>query len=177
MSVEDENNHIIYKCRKCGVIYRDVDTHVCQNNIKMDNTDRKRLSWEETALKLAFNIAEYRSPDPHVQVGAIIIKNDNDIVVGYNGAPSGVEIDWSDRDERRKRVIHAEENVLSKVKRGDIKIMAVTALPCEICLKSAANKGVKRIIYQDELIGYDHSLTKQLAKEFGIELIRLTLDF
>ena len=61
-------------------------------------TGRPRLSWEETALRLAYGIADYRSQDPYVQVGAAIIKQDNDIVVGYNGPPAGIEIDWSDRD-------------------------------------------------------------------------------
>ena len=37
---------------------------------------RNRLSWPETAMNLAFDIAKYRSEDPYVQVGAVIIKND-----------------------------------------------------------------------------------------------------
>src|SRR5437762_9314780 len=103
---------------------------------------RKRLSWEETALRLAFNIAEYRSEDPYVQVGSVIIKTDNQILIGYNGAPTGIEIDWSNRDERRKRVLHSEENTLLGVKRGETKIMAVTALPCERCMRLIANKSI-----------------------------------
>ncbi len=90
---------------------------------------RKRLSWEETALKLAFNIADYRSEDPYIQVGAVIIKHDNSIILGYNGAPPKVEVDWSNRDTRRDRVIHAEENALDNIKFGEAKIMAVTAMP------------------------------------------------
>lgn len=136
---------------------------------------RKRLSWEETALKLAFNIAEFRSEDPYVQVGAVIIKNDNSIILGYNGAPPNIDIDWSDRDERRKRVIHAEENTLSEIKYGEAKIMAVTAVPCNICIKTCAKKGIKTIYYRDLLEGYDNELTFKLAKEFGIELIRLNI--
>lgn len=139
----------------------------------MNNTERQRLNWEETALRLAFDFTKYRCPDPYVQVGAVIIKNDYDLVLGYNGAPSGIEIDWSNRNERRKRVIHAESNALSRIKRGEAKIMAVTALPCEICIKEAANKGIKIIYYKDKLEGYDHSLTFQLAKEFNIDLIQL----
>jgi deoxycytidylate deaminase len=134
---------------------------------------RKRLSWEETAINLAFNIASYRSEDPYVQVGAVIIKNDNSILMGYNGGPPSVDIDWSDRDKRRDRVIHAEENVLSEVKAGEVKILAVTALPCKNCIKTIAKKGVKTVIYREELPNYDNELVKQLAIEFGIELKRL----
>lgn len=141
----------------------------------MNSTERPRLSWEKTALKLAYNIADYRSPDPFVQVGAVIIKTDNSIILGYNGAPPNIEIDWSNRDERRKRVIHAEENVLSEVKYGEVKLMAVTGLPCEICIKTAAKKGVKTIIYGELLKGYNSDLTIQLAKEFMIELKQIKL--
>jgi deoxycytidylate deaminase len=140
----------------------------------MNNSERKRLSWEETALNLAYDIASYRSPDPYVQVGSVIIKTDNDIVLGYNGSPSDIEIDWANRDDRRIRVIHAEENALGRVKKGEVKFMAVTALPCANCLKSAANKGVKRIVYGHIIPGYDSDLVFKLAKEFGIELIQMS---
>jgi deoxycytidylate deaminase len=142
----------------------------------MNPTGRKRLSWEETAVRLAFNIADYRSQDPFVQVGAVIIKNDNSILLGYNGAPKGVEIDWSDRDGRRDDVIHAEENALGNVAYGEVKLLAVTGMPCKTCLKTIANKGVKRVYYGCELQGYDNESTKQRAKRYGIELIHFPID-
>ena len=142
----------------------------------ISKTGRTRLSWEETALRLAFDIAKYRSQDPFVQVGATLIKNDGSMLLGYNGSPSDQEIDWSDRNERRDRVIHSEENVLTWIKPGEAKIMAVTALPCKVCMKTAAHKKIKKIIYRDELEGYDNEFSKQLAKEFGIELVRLDIN-
>ena len=81
---------------------------------------RERLSWEDTAINLAFQIADYRSEDPYVQVGAVAVKKDKSIILGYNGAPSGIEIDWSNRDERRKRVLHAEANVRERGSRGGL---------------------------------------------------------
>lgn len=136
---------------------------------------RTRLSWEETALRLAFNIADYRSEDPYVQVGAVIIKYDNSIVLGYNGAPPKIEIDWSDRNARRERVIHAEENALDNIKFGEARIMAVTAMPCKNCVRKLAQKGVRKVFYSKELEGYDNTLAKQLAREFHIELIQLPI--
>jgi len=109
---------------------------------------RKRKTWEETAILLAFDIAKYRSEDPYVQVGAVAIKNDNSFILGYNGAPKGINIDWSNRDERRSKVLHAEENVLNFLLFGECKIFAVTALPCPVCMKSIANKGIKKIYYE-----------------------------
>ena len=136
---------------------------------------RKRLSWEETALKLAFNIADYRSEDPHVTVGAVIIKHDNSLLLGYNGAPPGINIDWTNRDQRRDRVIHAEQNVLSEVKTGEVKILAVTHLPCKDCIKIIARKAIKKVIYCFELENYDNDLVKKLASEFNIQLQRLSV--
>lgn len=137
---------------------------------------RTRLSWEETAILLANDIAEYRSEDPFVQVGACIIKQDNSIVLGYNGAPPGIEIDWSDRDARRDRVLHAEENVLDSIQFGDAKIFAVTALPCKRCMRNVAQKGIKKVYYVRELEGYDNAFARKLAKEFGIELIQIDIN-
>lgn len=134
---------------------------------------RKRLSWPKTALNLALNIAYYRSEDPYVQVGAVAIKNDDSVVLGYNGAPSGVEIDWSNRDDRRKRVLHAEANVLNFIKPNEVKFLATTHLPCPECLKIIAQKKINLVYYKGELEGYPNDLSLQLAKEFKIELIKL----
>jgi len=139
----------------------------------MNSTERKRCTWEETLLVLAHQIAKLRSPDPWIQVGACAQKYDSSLIIGYNGAPPGIEIDWNNRDERRKRVIHAEANVLGEVKRGEVKILAVTHLPCPECIKVIAQKKIPLVIYGLELENYDNALTKQLAKEFAIDIKQL----
>ena len=85
-----------------------------------------RLSWEEYALQLA-TAAAARSEDPYERVGACVLRLDYSVAgVGYNGAPSGVEIDWSDRDRRRERVVHAEVNALRYVRPDEGDILART---------------------------------------------------
>lgn len=134
---------------------------------------RKRPSWDEYALMLAMDAAE-RSEDPYVQVGACAIRKDRSIAsLGYNGPPSGIDIDWSDRDARRQRVIHAEANCLGYVRPGECNTIAVTLLPCNACLTLIARYGIKRIIYRDV---YDKDdTTLKLAKEFGIELVQMNI--
>ena len=134
---------------------------------------RTRLNWPETAMRLAHEIADCRSEDPWLQVGAAAIKFNKSIVLGYNGAPSGVDIDWSDRDARRPYVSHAEENVLDYVKPGEVEILAVTGLPCDRCMKIIARKKIKTVYYGKTLEGYDVKLTFNMAKKFGIELIQM----
>ena len=132
---------------------------------------RKRKSWEESALILAETIAKCRSEDPYVQVGACAVLHDNSIRLGYNGAPPKIEIDWSDREKRNARIVHAEVNALRSVDTGQCKFIAVTLLPCRNCMTFIASKGVKKIIYRE--IYERDTLAIDLAKEFGIELIHV----
>ncbi len=134
---------------------------------------RNRLSWEKTALNLAFDIAKYRSEDPYIQVGACVLKNDNSIILGYNGAPSGMSLDWSNRDERRKWVFHAEANVLNRILPGETKLLAVTHMPCADCLKIIKQKEIDVVYYKLELEQYDPGKVKQIANIYNIKLVKL----
>lgn len=127
-----------------------------------------RIDWETYALKLAF-VASERSEDPYVKVGACALREDNSVAgLGYNGAPPGIEINWEDRDERRKRVVHAEVNALRYVKPGECTLLASTLLPCNDCLRMISSYGIKKIIFKDN---YDRdSSSRELASLFGIEL-------
>ena len=129
---------------------------------------KNRLSWEEYALELAW-VASRRSEDPYLKVGACVLRHDNSVAsLGYNGAPMGVEIDWSDRDERRKRVVHAEINALRYIKPNEGYLLACTHLPCNDCLKSIASYGITSVVFR-EVYDRDTSST-ELCKEFGINL-------
>ena len=140
----------------------------------MSDTGRNRLNWAQTAINLAYDIAKYRSEDPYVQVGACIIKKDKSMLLGYNGAPSGVDIDWANRDKRRARVLHAEANVLNFVKPNEVELLACTHLPCTECLKVIAQKQIDKVYFAEYLDNYDSDATIELANEFGIELSQIT---
>ena len=132
----------------------------------------KRLDWEEYALELA-RVASLRSEDPFMKVGACVLRNDNSVAgVGYNGAPPGIEINWENRDERRRRVVHAEVNALRYVKPGEGELLACKLLPCNDCLKMIASYGIKKVIFSD-IYELDKS-SLSLAREFKIQLIQLT---
>jgi dCMP deaminase len=132
----------------------------------------ERLSWEEYALALA-RAASLRSEDPYVKVGACVLRHDNSVAgVGYNGAPSSLDIDWGDRDERRKRVIHAEINALRYTHPDECYLLACSLLPCNDCLKTIASYGIKKLVFGEEYDKDQSSL--DLANEFGIELVTFT---
>lgn len=130
-----------------------------------------RLSWEQYALRLA-HVAAMRSEDPYVQVGAVVLRPDNSVAgIGYNGAPSGVTIDWGCRDARRPYVVHAEINALRYVKPHECSLIVVTLAPCSSCLTVIATYGIKRIRYLYEYV--DVNVTAQMAETFGIEMTKI----
>jgi len=134
---------------------------------------RKRKSWPQAAMNLALSIAEDRSEDPYLQVGAVAVKHDKSMSIGYNGAPSGINIDWTDRDERRAKVIHAEVNVLNFCKPGEVDFIAVTHMPCPECLKTIAIKKIKIVYFNSFLDNYPKEASFALAKEYKIRLLHL----
>ena len=128
-----------------------------------------RPNWEEYALAIA-NVASQRSEDPYQKVGACVLRLDNSVCgVGHNGAPKRIEIDWSNRDDRRKRVVHAEVNALRYTTPGECYLLASTLLPWNDCLRMAASYGIKKVIFKQIYIQDYSSL--ELAKEFNIDLI------
>ena len=135
---------------------------------------QKRISWQEYALDLALS-ASMRSEDPYRKVGSCALSFDNMVLaLGYNGLAPRKEIDqdfWSDRDSRRKYMIHAEANCLSLCKRGEPELLAVTLLPCSACATMIASYGIKKVVYADE---YERdSDASDIFKFYNIELLKL----
>tara|TARA_R100001163_G_scaffold59465_1_gene48234 strand:- start:2479 stop:2895 length:417 start_codon:yes stop_codon:yes gene_type:complete len=132
---------------------------------------KKKIHIFKYAIELA-KIAALRSEDPYVKVGCCVLRKDKSVAgLGYNGAPSGIEIDWSDRDKRRKRVLHAEVNALRYVKPNECDIIACTLLPCKSCIQMIAAYNIKKIIYKDIYL-LDKSAI-ELCKEWNIKLIKI----
>lgn len=129
------------------------------------------MSWEEYAISLA-EAASLKSKDPYIKVGCCLLRHDNSTAaLGFNGFPSKMKEDWSHRGERRKYIVHAEQNALRYVKPGECYLAASTLLPCNDCLKALASYGITKIIYKQD---YENDLsTKELANKFGIELIKI----
>lgn len=125
-----------------------------------------RPSWDRYALALA-RVAASRSEDPHRAVGAAILRADHSVAaLGYNGAPSGIEIDWTDRDERRPLVIHAETNALRWVRPGEGVLLATTTKPCSSCITQARANGITEIVYHEDF--WDDSAP--VAEQLGVTM-------
>jgi len=129
------------------------------------------VNWDEYAMGIAEAVAK-KSKDPWHKVGAVILREDNSIAsVGFNGFPQGVEEDWSDREERRKFVIHAEQNALRYTFPGEGKTLVSTLLPCRDCLKTIAAYKIKRVLYKE--VYEQDPIALEIAEKMGVTVIKL----
>ena len=118
-----------------------------------------RPSWDEYFLSLAFNIS-LRSEDPDIKHGSVIVNQYHQIIgTGYNGPIKGsinALIPLHIREEKRKWMIHAEENSIlnstqNPSERGDGCKIYITGQPCNHCLQRIINFGIKKIIIADRI--------------------------
>ena len=98
-----------------------------------------------------------------LHVGAIVVKDDRIISIGYNGMPAGWDNDCEDQtyDEdgfhitlkTKPEVLHAETNAIAKLAKstesGDGAILFVTHMPCLDCAKLIFQSGICGVFYRD----------------------------
>ncbi len=134
-------------------------------------------------MKAAETFAELSSARRR-QVGAIVVKDDRIISIGYNGTPPGWdnncedEIKWPNGVIQhlitKPEVIHAEMNALGKLAQsnesGEGAMMFITCQPCFECSKLIATAGIKNVFYKEEY--RDDSGVKFLEK-CGVEVIQI----
>jgi dCMP deaminase len=135
---------------------------------------QSRISIPEYAMALA-HVASMRSEDPFRKVGAVAIDFDNRVIgTAYNGLAAGYDAGpefWSDRDERRKYMLHAEINLCSLFTRASVRLVACTTKPCTSCMQALVAHGVREVYYRDE---YEASEADLVAQRYGVKLERLT---
>ena len=140
------------------------------------NARENRYSWKKMFIEIAKVVAQ-RSADPHTQVGAVLVKNNCVIGVGYNGEPKGFhfDFDWNS-PEKYPYVIHAEMNAISNANRNGVDCngadIYLTLSPCHDCIKLLIQHGIKNVYYLKEYKDID--LTKKIVENAdGIQLIKL----
>jgi dCMP deaminase len=127
-----------------------------------------------------------------LQVGAIVVKDNRIISLGYNGTPTGwdncceelalnvVGIAKDGKDivepyyKTKPEVIHAESNAISKLARssesGEGATMFITHAPCMDCAKLIYQSGISEVYY-----GSEYRVTEgiEFLKKSGITVIRV----
>lgn len=104
-------------------------------------------------LKVAQAYAEL-STAKRLKVGAVLIKDDRPIAVGYNGTPSGYDNRCEDDEgNTRPEVLHGEANAILFAGRKGIPsgcVMVTTDSPCFECAKMIIQVRIKAVYYANE---------------------------
>jgi dCMP deaminase len=128
-----------------------------------------------------------------LHVGAIVVKDDRIISIGYNGMPAGWENDcenrvyanewsidnnhWDYQEEdgtvynlkTKPEVLHAETNAIAKLARSNESGLGadifITHAPCLDCAKLIYQSGIKRVWYGTQ---YRDSTGVEFLKKSGI---------
>ena len=111
--------------------------------------------YKNTFMHMAFAIAE-NSVAERGKIGCVIYLNNHTLSTGWNGRESGSDsevCEYSDRDETRPDVTHAEDNAISKLPEGSelLKgaILFSTRQPCLGCSELIVDAGITRVYYKE----------------------------
>ena len=106
-----------------------------------------------TYIKVARLFAEHSSAK-RKKVGAVIVKDDRIISIGYNGMPAGWNNECEIDNVTKSEVLHAESNAIAKLAKstesGENATMFVTCAPCLECAKLIYQAGIKEIYYTED---------------------------
>ena len=95
-----------------------------------------------------------------LKVGAIVVKEDRIISIGYNGMPAGWDNDCEEETryedggvllKTKSEVLHAETNAIAKLAKsndsGNGATMFITHSPCIECAKLIYQSGINHVMY------------------------------
>jgi dCMP deaminase len=112
-------------------------------------------------MKTAETFAEL-SHARRLHVGAIVVKDDRIISIGYNGMPSGWDNNCEDTVQHsddtvtlksKPEVLHAETNAIAKLAKstesGHRAVLFVTHSPCLDCSKLIYQSGIDSVFYRN----------------------------
>lgn len=134
-----------------------------------------KQKWINAFMDTAERFAQLSSAQ-RLHVGAVVVKDNRIISIGYNGMPSGWtnecetkiycdDGDWREQTDKRfdewvtyklvtkKEVIHAEANAISKLARSNDSglgsVMFITHAPCVDCAKLIYGAGINTVYYRN----------------------------
>jgi len=120
-----------------------------------------KKKWIDAFMDTAERFAELSSAT-RLKVGAVVVKDNRIISIGYNGMPAG----WTNECEEvvhriaqepilktKDEVIHAEANAILKLARdgesGNGADLFCTHAPCINCAKLIYGAGIKKVYYRE----------------------------
>jgi len=141
-----------------------------------------KQKWIEAFMDTAERFAQLSSAK-RLQVGAVVVKDNRIISIGYNGMPSG----WSNECEdiiqhsddtvsltTKHEVIHAEANAIIKLARdgesGNGSSLFCTHAPCIHCAKLIHGAGINTVYYRNS---YRDTYGIEFLQKCNIEVLKV----
>jgi len=138
-------------------------------------------------IKYFMDIAQRTADLSHARrlhVGAIVVKDDRIISIGYNGMPAGWDnnCEFDDTDPQTKQtslvtkpeVLHAETNAIAKLAKSNESgmgaTMFITHAPCLDCAKLIYQSGISSVLYRD---AYRDTSGVTFLERSGIEITQV----
>ena len=129
---------------------------------------KMKEKWINAFMDTAFRFADLSSA-VRLRVGAVVVKDNRIISIGYNGMPAGwtneceyhiseyneITKSWYPTGETKTKdeVIHAEANAISKLARSNDSglggAMFITHAPCVDCAKLIYGAGINTVYYRN----------------------------
>jgi dCMP deaminase len=146
-----------------------------------------KQKWIDAFMDTAERFAQLSSA-VRLQVGAVVVKDNRIISIGYNGMPAG----WTNvceeeighvlddsgnivetRTKTKDEVIHAEANAIIKLARdgesGNSASLFCTHAPCIHCAKLIHGAGIEKVYYRDT---YRDNLGIDFLEKCNIEVLK-----
>jgi dCMP deaminase len=138
-----------------------------------------KQKWVDAFMDTAERFAQLSSA-VRLKVGAVVVKDNRIISIGYNGMPAG----WTNECEEtvyriaeepiqrtKDEVIHAEANAIAKLARdGESGLgtdLFCTHAPCIQCAKIVYGAGVKKVYYRES---YRDTKGLDFLEKCGVEI-------
>jgi dCMP deaminase len=146
-----------------------------------------KQKWIDAFMDTAERFAQLSSA-VRLQVGAVVVKDNRIISIGYNGMPSGWTNECEEeighvlddsgnivetRTKTKDEVIHAEANAIIKLARdgesGNSASLFCTHAPCIHCAKLIHGAGIEKVYYRDT---YRDNLGIDFLEKCNIEVLK-----
>lgn len=112
-----------------------------------------RLDRDQMFMMMAV-VASYRSTCNRLKVGAILVKDNRPVSMGYNGSPPGMPHCGGECGPGKPclNTIHAEYNAIhwSGLTDLDGYTLYTTHSPCSMCAMLIAGAGVSKVVYNEK---------------------------
>lgn len=150
--------------------------------------ETSRPFWNEYFMKIA-ELVSSRSTCLRRKVGAIIVRDNQILSTGYNGAPKGVphcadvgclraklKVPAGERHELC-RGVHAEQNAIIQAAVNGVSVKGATIYcthqPCSICAKMIVNAEIKNVYIENT---YPDRLAESMFTDAGVNVILIDLN-